>query len=127
MDRINSKIRPKDFGRIDFDVHVYFNNDEESRGLALQLRDLMKADFSENDVFVGELIDFPIGPHPLPMWEANFRKELFLEMVSWLMAHRGDLVVLVHALSGDHLWDHTAGAMFLGHVPPLNLEFLKAK
>lgn len=125
MDLINSKIRPKDFGKIDFDVHVYYNNEEVSRGQALQLRDLMKADFKQEDVFVGELIDFPIGPHPLPMWEANLRKESFLEMISWLMAHRGELVVLVHSLSGNHVWDHTAGAMFFGHVPPLNIEFLR--
>ncbi len=54
MDLINSKIRPKDFGKIDFDVHVYYNNEEVSRGQALQLRDLMKVDFKSEDVFVGE-------------------------------------------------------------------------
>lgn len=116
---VNSKMMPKDFPR-QFDAHVYFT--EETRLDAIRFRDLMRTTFADQTVFVGELIDRPIGPHLQPMWEANFPKELFTDIVLWLMHNRGNLTVLVHELSGDDLWDHTVGALFLGAPAPLTLD-----
>jgi aromatic ring-cleaving dioxygenase len=122
---LNSKLRPKEFPEFEFDIHVYYNSETE-RSLAMQLRDQMRNDFAEKTVFVGELIDIPVGPHLTPMWEANFPKDLLFEVVSWLMINRGSLVILVHRVTGDHYWDHTAGAMFMGGVPPLNLGIFQS-
>ena len=109
--QVNSKLLPAGFPR-EFDAHIYFRSEEME--LATSLRDKMKAHFKDVTFFVGDMIDVPIGPHPMPMFEANFPQEIFAEVVLWLMKERGSLNVLVHPLSGDDYWDHTQGAMWLG-------------
>jgi DOPA 4,5-dioxygenase len=123
--KLNSVTRPSEFRTIDYDVHVYYEVDKESRNEAELLRGRMKERFAPNEVYVGEMIDEPVGPHLLPMWEANLSASSFLDVVEWLMENRGSLVILVHKLTGNHYWDHTAGALFMGGVAPLNLEFLR--
>lgn len=82
-------------------------------------------DFKDREVFVGELIPEPIGPHPTPMFEINFPKELFADVVLWLMKERGDLSALVHELTGNDLYDHTQAALWLG--TPLEIYLHKFK
>lgn len=115
---LNSKTRPADFGKFDFDVHVMYNSLEE-RGEAAALREAMRTAFHDKHFYFGEMIDIPAGPFKVPMWEGNFRIDLLQDVLLWLMDHRGNLRILVHKLGGDPLWDHTAGAIFLGDVAPL--------
>ncbi len=121
---VNSKTRPKDFGDFEYDIHVYFNTLEE-RSKALALRNLMREIFAGKHVYLGELIDLPIGPHLEPMWEGNFSVDMMVEVVQWLMENRGDLKILIHKLSGYPLWDHTAGALFMGDKAPLNVSIFR--
>lgn len=115
MFQVNSKLLPKDFSR-EFDAHIYFLETELEA--ATFLRDQMKIRFNEQIgqqlFFVGDMIPVAIGPHPKPMFEANFTLSLFSDVVLWLMKERGEFSVLVHPLSGDGLYDHTQGAMWLG-------------
>lgn len=120
--QVNSKLMPREFPR-EFDAHVYFNLSQQSQ--ADQLRLEVKKQFENLKVFVGQLIPVPIGPHTLPMFEVNFPRELFAEVVLWLMHNRGELSVLVHELAGDDYADHTVGALWLGEPVPLKLEILK--
>ena len=86
---VNSKQLPKDFPR-EFDAHIYFSALEYEE--AKNFRDQIKAKFQYENFFVGDLIPKPIGPHPMPMFEANFSKDIFSEVVTWLMYHRKNLI-----------------------------------
>lgn len=119
--KVNSKQIPKNFPR-EFDAHIYFSTEEYK--VAESLRDKMRETFSTKTFFVGDLIPIPVGPHPVPMFEANFPTELFSEVVIWLMQNRGSLNVLVHPLTGDDYVDHTDAVMWLGKSLDLNLNKL---
>ena len=119
---MNSKLLPAGFPR-EFDAHIYFSADQLE--LATSLRDKIKSQFKSETFFVGDMITEPIGPHPLPMFEANFPLALFSEVVLWLMKERGNFNVLVHPLSGDDYYDHTQGAMWLGE--PVKLDYTRLK
>lgn len=86
--KVNSQLLPAGFPR-QFDAHVYFT--EATLDQAQKLRERAKDSFEGKTFFVGEVIPEPIGPHPLPMFEMNFPKDLFGEVVLWLMEHRGEL------------------------------------
>ncbi|MNT12987.1 Dopa 4,5-dioxygenase family [compost metagenome] len=118
----NSEILPKDFPR-EFDAHIYFNKEDMEFASELHLK--AHSAFPGKRVFTGELIPEAIGPHPTPMFEINFPKEEFTEVVLWLMKERGDLSVLVHELTGNDLYDHTQAALWLGK--PLELLLYKFK
>lgn len=118
--KVNSKLLPEGFPR-EFDAHIYFTPDKIEE--ATKLRDKIKEHFKAKVFFVGEMIPVPIGPHTLPMFEANFPKEIFAEVSSWLIDERGEFSVLLHSLSGDDLADHTTGAKWLG--PEIELDYSK--
>lgn len=117
--QFNSVRRPTDYPH-DFDIHVYF--DEELLEVAATFRQCLEEAFSQHKVFVGDVIPKAVGPHPLPMFEANFGKELFGPIVLWLMHNRGPLSILVHEISGDDYRDHTVGALWLGKQLELKFE-----
>ena len=106
-----------DFAR-EFDAHVYF--EPSTRDLALALRTQAAQEFTNAAVFVGELIDRPVGPHPKPMLEINFPRLWHDRVVAWLAQNRGPLTVLVHQVSTDDSRDHTEGVRWLGD--PLSLD-----
>jgi DOPA 4,5-dioxygenase len=118
----NSEILPKDFPR-QFDAHIYFTAAE--RAFAESFHSKALKAFPGKKVFTGELIPEAIGPHPTPMFEINFPKEEFSDVVLWLMKERGSLSVLVHELTGNDLYDHTQAALWLG--TPVELYLYKFK
>ncbi|MEK2644352.1 DOPA 4,5-dioxygenase family protein [Bdellovibrio sp. BCCA] len=121
--KVNSQLLPEGFPR-EFDAHIYFS--ETSFEKAHRLREEAIARFAGQRVFVGQMIPEAIGPHPIPMFEINFPKELFTDVVLWLMKARGDLSVLVHELTGNDLYDHTQAAMWLGEAVPLDYSEFKS-
>lgn len=120
--QVNSKLLPENFPR-EFDAHIYFPIEKLED--ATKLRNKIKDHFTESFFFVGDMISKPIGPHPLPMFEANFSTELFTQVILWLMKERGEFSVLVHPLSGDDYYDHTQGAMWLGESVVLDYSKFK--
>ncbi|KAL9596047.1 MAG: hypothetical protein Q9219_006063 [cf. Caloplaca sp. 3 TL-2023] len=65
----------------------------------------------------------PIGPHPIAMFEVDIDNPAqFGAFVPWLAIHRGNLSVLVHTNTGNHLRDHTQNATWMGEKLPLNVE-----
>ena len=73
---------------------------------------------------MGRMHDVPVGPHPSAMYQVLFAPELFAELVPYIALNRAGLVVLVHPETGRQRADHTAHAMWLGAVLPLNIEKL---
>ncbi|MBD2091044.1 4,5-dioxygenase [Microcoleus sp. FACHB-1515] len=103
-----------------FHAHVYY--DADSRDIAARIREALAAEF---DVALGRWHDRPIGPHPQPMYQVSFAVEQFGAVVPWLMLHRSNLDILVHANTGDDVADHTAHALWLGDKLNLNIEVLR--
>lgn len=73
------------------------------------------------------MIDYPIGPHPIGMFEAHVKTpNEFGAIVSWLVINRGPLSVLVHpnTTPEDVERDHFERATWIGKALPLNGEIL---
>jgi DOPA 4,5-dioxygenase len=105
---------------LNYDIHTYWRNNEE-RDEALTLKQLL----IDNKVQTFSLVEIPIGPHPLPMFEAHVSAENLPVIETQLVANRVNCSILVHEKTNDHMNDHTKGARWLGTPLELNLEFLR--
>lgn len=103
-----------------YHAHVYYTGDSRktARQVRLQLNRLFK-------VRLGRWRDFPVGPHPEPMYQVAFQAHAFEQVVPWLMAHHEGLSVLIHPNSGDDLRDHSEHALWLGKALKLKLEMFR--
>ena len=105
----------------DWHAHIYFH-DAAQKAKALELREAIGARF---DTRLGRVHDVPVGPHPIGMYQVAFANPLFAEFVPWLALNRGGLDILVHPNTHDEVADHSAHAMWMGAVLPLNLDVLR--
>lgn len=99
-----------------YHAHVYFNENSVTKAASM----CQKA----GELFgvkVGRVHQKLVGPHPRWSCQLAFDKAQFDELIPWLDNHRGELTVLVHALTGSDLEDHTEHASWLGEPIPLNL------
>jgi len=102
-----------------YHAHVYFT--AETRAVADALRTRL-ASGTPRPVFVGELRDHPVGPHPLPQFEAHFQQS---DLAALLPVFEDcGLRVLVHPLTDDDLADHTTLGHWIGEPLPLVLSTL---
>ena len=107
-----------------YDVHVYYA-DDESRARAMELRERMQVKFEW--MRFHRPFDRPIGPHPSPMWEADFasyeNRDRWDEVREWLESEAGDLSVLIHPHSTDSDYaDHTKNAHWVGEALELRIQ-----
>jgi aromatic ring-cleaving dioxygenase len=107
-----------------FDVHVYYAiPDQQPKALAL--REKMQRRFAWMRFY--EPRNRPIGPHPIPMWEADFgaykNRHKWKEVCEFLEEEHGDLSVLVHphSIDGDYA-DHTDNARWIGAKQKLLIQ-----
>ncbi|MBC5765963.1 DOPA 4,5-dioxygenase family protein [Ramlibacter albus] len=102
-----------------YHAHVYFGPGtvEQARALCEEAARLFK-------VQMGRVHEQNVGPHPQWSCQLAFSAEQFDDLIPWLDEHRGGLDVLVHALSGDAVADHTEHAYWLGKEYPLDLSAL---
>jgi aromatic ring-cleaving dioxygenase len=100
-----------------YHAHVYF--DERSVD---QARALCEGAAQRFGVTVGRMHHRPVGPHPHWSCQLSFDAAQFDGVVPWLDAHRGGLNVLVHAVTGNDLEDHTSHASWLGEPVALDLS-----
>ena len=105
---------------MNYDIHTYWRNSDE-RNEALKLKLLL----IDNNVQTFSLVEVPIGPHPLPMFEAHVTSDNLPAIEALLVANRVNCSILIHEKTGDHVYDHTKGARFLGEPLELNIEFLR--
>jgi len=103
-----------------YHAHIYY--DAETRPIAERLREAIGNHFG---VELGRWRDEPVGPHPVPMYQAAFPAAEFPRIVPWLMLNRGGLSVLVHPQTEDAYDDHTIHALWLGTPLPLRVEGLR--
>lgn len=108
-----------------YDVHVYYDGSSNQREKAMLLRSKMKQQFPWMRFYKPK--DRPIGPHPLPMWEADFasyeNRVFWDEVCDFIKEEHGELSVLVHphSLDGDYA-DHTKNAFWVGDVLELRIQ-----
>lgn len=102
-----------------YHAHIYFDQASESQALAL-----IDAVGQRFDICVGRMHRKPVGPHPCWSCQLSFTAEQFGTLIPWLVLHRVGLVVFVHPLTGDALFDHQEAAIWLGEAQPLDLSVL---
>jgi DOPA 4,5-dioxygenase len=101
-----------------YHAHIYY----EPRERAAASRCHQQLSRSKVVLFVGELRDQPVGPHPKAQFEAHFREDALPQIVS-LLKETG-LTALVHPLTDDDLADHTTLGQWIGEPLPLDLSVL---
>ncbi|OLU23276.1 4,5-dioxygenase [Pseudomonas sp. PA15(2017)] len=102
-----------------YHAHVYSDASSIS-----QARALCEAAAARFALKMGRMHEKRVGPHPQWSCQLALRAELFGEVIPWLMLHRGELVVLVHPITGNDLVDHRDHAFWLGAAQRLDLSTL---
>ena len=106
-------------GDAPYHAHIYYS--DAQRAAATALRDQLAAR-SADILFVGQMTDRGVGPHPIPQYEVHF-VERSLETVVAAIEESG-LTALVHPLTDDDLADHTSLARWIGEPLELDLTVL---
>jgi len=107
-----------------YHAHVYY--ELHDRAPAARLHQQLSsatgiAEFAKV-LFVGEMRDMNMGPHPKPQFEIHFLEDA-LPTILQLIGGSG-LTALVHPLTDDDLADHTSLAVWIGEPLALNLSVL---
>ena len=107
-----------------YHAHIYYTLESRPLAVALEQR-LVRANESgaiPELLFIGEMRDRALGPHPIPEFEIHFTKGMLPAILKMLEA--SGLTALVHPLTDDDVADHTTLAHWIGDPLPLKLETL---
>ena len=107
-----------------FHAHIYY--DVADRSTAEQLHSELRAMKGTGDlvdvIFVGEMTDRAVGPHPLPQYEVHFYGKALPAVLERIKTNK--LRALAHRLTDDDLADHTSQALWIGEPLPLDLSVM---
>jgi aromatic ring-cleaving dioxygenase len=103
-----------------YHCHVYFEQEtlEFATDLCKKAADLFA-------LKMGRVHQKAIGPHLKWSCQITFSSADFDPFIAWLEDNRHGLSVLVHALTGDNLQDHTEYAYWLGNEVELSLDIFR--
>lgn len=104
----------------DYHAHVYY--EAQTRPAAERLRAEMEPLFP--NARFGRWHDKPVGPHPSAMFQIAFAKEMFEEIVPWLMLNRAPLTIFLHPQTGAPRRDHSLHAVWMGPQQEIALDRL---
>ena len=107
-----------------YHAHIYYELSD--RAAAERLHRKLSAAKGVGDlrsvVFVGDMRDKNVGPHPKAQFEVHFRQDALAGILSLIEA--SGLTALVHPLTDDDLADHTTLATWIGDPLPLDHSVL---
>ncbi|MDN3610191.1 DOPA 4,5-dioxygenase family protein [Vibrio ostreicida] len=106
----------------EYHAHVYF--DEATTDFSAELREQLQGTFS---LSVGPFNQRPVGPHTMWSFSITFSQCDFEWFIPWLDHARGRQPVLVHAVTGDDINDHTLFAYWLGQEVDLDLTVFPSR
>jgi aromatic ring-cleaving dioxygenase len=101
-----------------YHAHIYYSDEE--RPAASDLRDRFST--GSDILFVGQMTDRGVGPHPIPQYEIHFLERSLGGVVAAIEA--SGLRALVHPLTDDDLADHTTLAHWIGDPVELDVTVL---
>ena len=105
-------------------AHIYYS--DAQRDVAAALRDrfqgLTYPGSTPHILFVGQMTDRGVGPHPLPQYEVHFLENARSSVIA--IVEETGLRALVHPLTDDDLADHTSLAHWIGEPLELDLSVL---
>ncbi|MGJ3494280.1 Aromatic ring-cleaving dioxygenase [Piscirickettsia salmonis] len=83
-----------------YDYHIHLYYDMSTRSVAKLLRNNLHT-MLEGVAKVSLLHDKPPYPHPQPMFEIAFPKDLLPKLTQWFKTHRNGLSVLLHPVQSS--------------------------
>ena len=107
-----------------YHAHIYYVPEKRAvaGNLRLRLEEMKESGEISRLLYVGQLRDRKVGPHPIPQFEIHFTKEALPVVLRLLEA--SSLTSLVHPLTDDDLADHTSLAHWIGKPLELDLTTL---
>ena len=110
--------------KVPYHAHIYYVPEKRAVAESLRLRLIGMKGSGEIPqlLYVGQLRDRKIGPHPIPQFEIHFTKDVLPAILPLIEA--SGLAALVHPLTDDDLADHTRLAHWIGEPLELDLTTL---
>jgi len=106
-----------------YHAHIYYAAGERDSAAALRDAFMAQAGDGERSIlFVGRMMDAPVGPHPIAQYEIHFREGALEDVMERI--RRSGLRALVHPLTQDDVADHTSLGNWIGEPVDLDLGVL---
>jgi len=111
-------------GHAPYHAHIYYSAEERPAAAALrdEFQQRIGTDGERRVLFVGQMADRGVGPHPIPQYEIHFLEPSLATVVEAI--REAGLRALVHPLTDDDLADHTTLGRWIGEPLDLDLTVL---
>ena len=105
---------------MNYHAHIYWT-DQISRAMAIGMREHL----DELGCTLGPIRDRRVGPHALPMYQAEYHDLIQPDVEAFLSENADGISILLHEDTGQHLADHTTGARWIGIPLALDIDLLR--